>query len=68
MSEPARTDLEAEADRLDCNLYRIICQVVELAGHQYSEAQGQLYEVARQLRAARPGLRALMHQYDRERT
>jgi hypothetical protein len=49
-------------------LYRILCQIVQLAGRQSGDAEKALYEAAQKLRTVRPPLRSLMHPYDRERT
>ena len=67
MSGPMRTDLEAKADRLDCDLYRVLCQVVQ-ASRQFKDAGPGLLEAAVHIRKARPHIRAYMHEHDAEKT
>jgi hypothetical protein len=63
----ARTELQTEADRIDCDLYRIISAVERLAD-RIPIAGAQLRAVAYTLHNARPGLRRFMHADDRRLT
>lgn len=66
MSIP-RTELQRDADRLDCDLYRLICRV-EVLWQDYPRARDKLHDSLQGLRGARNGLRSLMHELDRKET
>lgn len=65
-----RTTLQREADRIDCELFRLLGRVEELydAHKNYRQPRRQLSDALRGLRSARGGVRALMHDQDREQT
>jgi hypothetical protein len=62
-----RTSIQREADRLDCDLCRLLGRVEALFEREPA-ARSQLRPTLRALREARPGLRALMHSQDRSAT
>lgn len=66
-----RTQLQRDADIIDCDLYRIVTRVERLYDtHKERDtyARKNLAESLRALRSARVGLRVLMHESDREQT
>lgn len=71
MSTPSadvrRSPLEREADAIDCDLYRIYCRVERLYEAHRVE-RDTLYAFMSAIRHARPHIRSLMHDFDRERT
>lgn len=67
MKAEFRTLLQAEANRLDCDLYRVIHQIEGLAD-RIPVAGPKLRGVANKLFLARPDLRMLMHKNDRKET
>jgi len=67
---PERTSLQRDADRLDCDLYRLLSRVEALydGNKRNREVRKYLSDSLSGLRGARVGLRCLMHKFDRERT
>lgn len=66
-----RTAIEAKADAIDCDLYRVITRVERLydsikrhTGPRVTDLHKSLMD----LRGARAGIRMLMHDADRKRT
>lgn len=68
-----RSKAQRDADAFDCDLYRLICRAETLydsvhhlnpRSHERTDAHELLYK----LRAARPHIRAFMHQDDRAKT
>jgi hypothetical protein len=62
-----RTFLQREADKIDCQLFRLISQVETLATRE-PEHSDELRTVSRALRLNRTGIRMLMHIDDRKLT
>jgi hypothetical protein len=66
-----RTQLQRDADSIDCDLYRLITRVERLYDANKSRndyARETLAESLQALRRGRVGVRVLMHDVDRERT
>lgn len=66
-----RTQLQRDADSIDCDLYRILTRVERLYDtHKARDtyARRNLAESLQALRRGRVGLRVLMHESDREQT
>jgi hypothetical protein len=61
------TEIERAADRLDCDLYRVLCQIERLWEREKS-TRPMLAVTLHYLRQARPNLRALMCEEDRRAT
>lgn len=70
LASDERTQLERDADRLDCDLYRLLGRVEALYDRhkKYHDQRKYLSESLRGLRSARVGLRCLMHKDDRAAT
>lgn len=62
----SRTDLQRDADRIDCDLYRILDRVELLQEEEHGyRASRALALAARALRIARAHIRSNMHEDDR---
>ena len=67
ITRQAQMHNEAEADSLDCDLYRLISRAERCADTRIYWRKEWL-KVARDLSAARPILRSMMSKADREKT
>lgn len=66
-----KTELQREADRADCDLYRVICRVEKLYDsikRHSGPRVADLHKSLQGLRNARTGIRMLMDESDRART
>jgi hypothetical protein len=65
-----RTKLQAEADSVDCDVFRLIWRLERLydANRQNDRAQEKIHRALEQLRGARPHIRSLMSNEDRARS
>lgn len=67
LSSDQRTQLQRDADAIDCDLYRVYLKAERLyAGHR--DARQHLERFMAAIRETRPHIRVLMHSIDRERT
>jgi hypothetical protein len=62
-----RTQLQRDANSLDCDLFRLLCRAERLYADN-RDAQKLLGDSLRGLRGARVGLRLCMHEQDRKET
>lgn len=71
MSQTQRTPLQAEADEIDCELFRVITRVERMYDgikRHTGPRVTDLHKSLMGLRAARAGIRMLMSDNDRART